>query len=122
MWTYQQSTGKLSHSEIGYVGTGYSGNGVWKNSPEAQDVHDHGPIPQGRWIMGSPQDRPTTGKFSIALVPADGTRTFGRSGFYLHGEKRGAPPGNNSLGCLIFPRLVRWAVAGSGDHELEVIA
>lgn len=121
MWTYSQSTGKLSHPDLGVVGSGYSGNGVWKNNPEAQGIHDHGPIPRGRWIIGAPQDRPTTGKFSLALVPLKDTQTFGRSGFYIHGEKRGAPPGNNSLGCLIFPRLVRWAVAGSGDRDLEVV-
>jgi hypothetical protein len=121
MWTFQQSTGKLSHSDLGLVWTGYSGNGPWRNNPEAESIHGHGPIPRGRWLIGAPEDRPTTGRFSLSLTAGAGTKTLGRSGFYIHGEKRGAPPGNNSLGCLIFPRLIRWAIAGSGDRDLEVV-
>lgn len=121
-WIYSQSTGKMSHPDVGVQGVGYSGNGVWKNNPEAEGVHEHGPIPRGRWLIGAPADRPTTGKFSLSLTPAPGTKTLGRSGFFVHGEKRGAAPGENSLGCIILPRAVRWMIAGSGDRELEVVA
>lgn len=122
MWTYQQGIGKLSHPSVGAVGFGYSGNGEGKNNPAMQSVKAVGPLPRGRYTIGAPQDRPGhTGPYSLALAPDPANEMFGRSAFYIHGDKIGAAPGMTSLGCIILPRLIRWAVWGSGDHELEVV-
>lgn len=121
MWTYSQSTGKLSQSRVGYVATGYAGNGQWKNNPEAEGIRDHGPIPRGRWrivSMSEPGDK-THGGAYLRLEPAFGTKTYDRSGFLVHGDSV-SEPGTASQGCIILPRLIRWAIWGSGDRDLEV--
>lgn len=130
-WTYRQSTGRLSHPKLGLVATGYSGRddgdgipepGEGKNDPSKQGERGVGPIPAGKWTiasMSAATDLAHGGDY-LRLVPKAGTDTLGRSGFLIHGDsvKR---PGSASLGCLIFPRLIRWAIWGSGDRDLEVV-
>ena len=122
MWTYQQSTGKVSHPNVGAIGFGYSGHDIGKNNPAMQSVKATGPIPQGRYTVNPPEDRPgRTGAYSLALTPDPSNEMFGRDAFYIHGDKVGVAPGMTSLGCIILPRLFRWAIWGSGDHILEVV-
>ncbi len=121
MWTYQISTGQLSHDgEI--IGTGYSGApGIWKNNPHTTNIPGHGAIPVGVYDIGSLFTSPQTGPNAMRLTPKPGTDTFGRADFEMHGDSI-AHPGSASHGCVIMPLPIRLKVAGSGDSELEVIA
>lgn len=120
MWTYAQKTGDLMHGGE-KIDTGYSGCDSGKNNPDMQAVPDVGPIPQGDWIIsGPPVNTGEHGPFVLTLTPADGTDTFGRSGFLIHGDKIGAP-GTASKGCIILARPTREQIWNSGDTDLEVV-
>lgn len=119
MFIYKQSTGLLSGNGLQF--TGYSGFKEGKNNPSLQDRPSVGPIPQGRWIIqGPPFDTSTHGPFVMRLLPEEGTNTFGRSGFLIHGDSI-IHPGMASLGCIILPRTIREAVWHSEDRDLIVI-
>lgn len=83
-------------------------------------VHDKGPLPPGTYTLDPVEAskggllRSITGDwgtYRAPLTPCDGTNTYGRSGFYLHG---GTKPG--SLGCMdignqdtvLFPKLIEY--------------
>ena len=120
MWTYDQSAGIMSRG--GNICGGYSGSGRGKNNPALQAAKGIGPIPAGHWrIVGPPHDSLTTGPFTLGVVPAAGTNTFGRTAFRIHGDSI-AHPGAASHGCIILPRAVREAIWASGDYELTVVA
>lgn len=123
MHQFSQSTGRWIHPVHGFFGTFFSGfddgdgiaePGEGKNDPTKQGLKSIGPIPRGIWRIGTPEDRATTGPFSMALTPEPGTDTKGRSAFYIHGGKK-------SLGCIIAPRIQRLAIWGSGDRLVEVV-
>ncbi len=122
MWTYRQTTGELSRDGVA-EGTGYSGFGDGKNNPAMQNVPNAGPLPQGKYTIGAPQcvDSPGPhGPFILPLTPDSGNQMFGRSGFLIHGDSI-VQPGTASHGCIIMARLIRNAIAASGDHDLTVV-
>lgn len=128
MWIYAQSTGELLHDDdhhaVAVISIGYSGIGEGKNNPGLQQVHDVGPIPRGFWTIGAPECVNSIGPhgpFILPLTPNDGTETFGRSGFLVHGDSI-QHSGSASHGCIILNRHVREQIAGSGDNLLKVIA
>jgi len=121
MWIYEQSTGKLSSTDTGFLATGYSGNGTGKNNPLAQSIHDVGPIPSGVYAIGAPFNSPDHGPFALRLSPDAANQMFGRTGFLMHGDSR-EHPGCASKGCVIMPREARETVWASGDRELQVCA
>lgn len=121
MWTYQQETGKLLSDHGVLAGTGYSGNGEFKNRPDAQMLKDHGPIPQGRYTIGKPYDSADHGPYVLPLHPHIGNQMFGRDAFLMHGDSKSAP-GTASKGCIIMPRVVREVVGESEDNVLEVVS
>ena len=121
MWIYEQSSGKLSSTESGYLGTGYSGYGFGKNDPRSQALADIGPIPCGVYAIGAPFDSIEHGPFAMPLSPDAANQMFGRSGFLMHGDSL-EHPGCASKGCIIMPRDAREAVWASGDRELQVYA
>ena len=120
MWIYLQKTGELYHDGkligIGYAGGNKGQHPEGKNNPAMQQVHDIGPIPCGEYeVHGPPFDDPHMGKYVLRLLPREGTNTFGRSGFCLHGDKIGAP-GCASDGCPIQAHDVRVKVWESDDR------
>lgn len=124
-WTYVQKTGSLLYGNT-QIGAGYSGYQEGKNNPDMQAVANVGPIPQGRWtIEGPPVNTRDHGPYVLQLNPVPDTKTFGRSGFLMHGDGIDAP-GNASRGCIIMPRDVRvqvWTtIQNGGDAQLEVVA
>jgi hypothetical protein len=119
MWTYHQASGLLAHDGEPSA-TGYSGAGAGKNSPAMQDVPNVGPIPQGRYRIGPLFDSQGHGPKCMRVIPCEGTETFGRDGFLIHGDSIAAP-GTASHGCIILTRPVREAIAASGDADLEVV-
>jgi hypothetical protein len=119
MWKYDQATGTLTNPAGLKIGAGYSGNGPAMNNPADQSVPMHGPIPVGRWSIGSFFTDPEKGPVVAHLTAAEGTETYGRSGFMIHGDN---PARNHtgSEGCVILARPFREAIAASKDHNLTV--
>lgn len=105
MWVYEQATGRLSR-EGQPVAIGYSGFGPGKNNPDMEHVHDVGPIPQGWWSIVAVKDSATEGPVTIFLEPWPGTKTYGRSGFRIHGDSK-EHACCASHGCIIEPKAGR---------------
>jgi hypothetical protein len=121
MWTYRQSTGELLRDGV-RAGSGYSGHGLGKNAPEHEHDHSVGPIPQGWYAIGPPEDTKTHGPFVLKLAPAAENDMHGRdrNGFLMHGDAIKAP-GTASTGCIILSAALRIIVWKSGDHQLIVV-
>lgn len=115
-----QSTGEILQDGE-HQTFGYAGNGLGKNNPAMQDVHNIGPIPVGKYTMEAPVDTDTHGPYVLWLVPDPTNNMFGRSAFGIHGDSL-TSPGNASEGCIVTARLNREAIWESGDHEIEVVA
>lgn len=118
-WTYDQHTGELSHDGV-KVCVGYSGCGVGKNDSLSESVHDVGPIPRGVWTIGPRFESESHGPICMRLTPTAETKTYGRSGFLIHGDSR-RTPGSASKGCVILPGPVRCKIAASTDRVLRVV-
>lgn len=131
MITFEITSGQLRADGI-LLGTGYAGNGSALNNPLATDIKMHGPLPVGSYAIGFPQDRPTTGRFSLPLTPDSANQMFGRSEFYIHGGLANEPcdspsvtPGGQrtaSDGCIVTAHDVRVAISQDPDHLLHVVA
>lgn len=111
-YVFMSDEGRLYNAD-GFVCDAYSGYGAGKDNPVLQDVRDVGPIPEGLYVLGAPRLDPKLGPDAIPLTPAIGTNTFGRNGFFIHGDSIDHP-GCASHGCVIVPPWVRSAMQ-SGD-------
>jgi hypothetical protein len=121
-WKYQQSTGSIYDPEGNLFTVGYSGHAEGLNNPVFQNVPDVGPLPQGSYEIGKPFNSETHGPYALRLTPLEGTETFGRDGFLVHGDEiEHIGEHLASLGCLIAPRFARVAMWTRGDHTLECI-
>lgn len=119
MWTYDQSSGRLTHNGK-FIATGYSGANIGRNNPDLEHKVATGPIPRGRWkISGPPYNSANVGPYAIRLSPV-GHSAHGRSAFLIHGDSA-KRPGQASKGCIILPRNVRELIWNSGDRDLEVV-
>ena len=121
MWTYVQLSGQLISGAGEMIAVGYSGSPAGKNEPQEEAVADVGPIPQGRYTIGSPRDTPAHGPYVLPLTPDAANQMFGRSGFLMHGDSV-SHPGCASEGCIIMGLAIRQQVWTSGDHQLQVVA
>lgn len=118
-WIYRQDNGSMSHYG-GIVGLGYSGIDDGLDNPAEQSVPNTGPIPVGVYDIGEAFSHPICGPVSMRLTPQEGTDTFGRGGFLIHGDNQ-AMNHTASHGCIILPRLIREAMAASEDKVLTVV-
>ena len=122
-WTYHSDTG-LIESPTGFkLGDGYSGNGAALNNPAMESIHNHGPIPRGAWTIGEFFDDPGgKGPVVAHLTPIEGTETFGRADFMIHGDNQ-ALNHSASEGCIVAPRFIRDQIAAglSVCNVLEVV-
>ena len=104
---YSQSSGTTICSDINgnitMINTkGYAGNGQGYNNPNMQNVPNVGPLPQGSYTVGEMVSRTPSGLINaLPLTPNDGTNTYGRGGFFIHGDNPNRPPGTSSNGCPI---------------------
>ena len=126
MWKFIQETGELLDPEGYYTAHGYSGGNGGKspegvNNPEMQNVKNVGPIPRGFYTFGEVVLKSHLGPYAIPLIPDKDNEMFGRSSFYVHGD-RVTPPNSASDGCIIMPRDIRIKMYESKDHILEVVA
>lgn len=114
MWTYEQTTGRLSRNGV-IVSFGHSGDGDRRNDPDAEHLTNRGPIPRGRYRIGDVVTVEGRGPVCIDLHPVPGQNLHGRGGFLIHGDEAA------SHGCIILGRRTRQLIAESDDRELEVI-
>jgi hypothetical protein len=121
-WTYHQKTGELLHDgEL--LGIGYSGFGEGFDNPDMQNVSNVGPVPQGNWTIGKPYTHIHLGPLTMNLTPNEGTNTFGRSAFRMHGDNSEVNH-TASDGCIVINKLVRIEVTKdvlTGDNQLEIV-
>jgi hypothetical protein len=123
MWTFESSTGDIIDAKGNVVWHGYAGHGSGLNNPAMQDIHGIGPLPEGLYSMAAPVDHPRVGRFAIQLTPHAENKMFGRSGFFIHGDRIGSEGlFLASDGCIIAIRWVRELMYASGDHVLRVVA
>ena len=120
-WTFQISSGAFLNLNNIEVAKGYAGHGQGLNNPAMCNVPDVGPLPPGKYKIGSHEDNPHVGKFAMRLTPDPGNDMYGRAGFFIHGDN---PQMNHTAsdGCIILPLPVRQDVANSGDDDLLVVA
>ena len=92
--------------DVSAQGTGYSGHGEGVNNSGTQGTPSVGPIPQGDWTTGIPQDRDHTGPVSIPLFPDVNNDIWGtgrdNTTFFVHGDN-GKNNNSASEGCPIIP-------------------
>jgi hypothetical protein len=104
-WTYVQSTGHLFFNDELIYENGYSGKGIYKNSPNMEHLTAKGPIPKGEYKISEPRKSTNTGPYVLPLSPV-GHNAWGRSAFQIHGDSI-KNPGTASSGCIILPRYIR---------------
>jgi hypothetical protein len=119
-WQYAVTSGTV-YRDGAKIGKGYSGHPPHRNKVADEALHDLGPLPRGYWtVTGLPYDSPLLGPFVLALVAKEGTETFGRDGFRIHGDSK-SQPGMASHGCICVDRSVRETIWNSSDRDLVVI-
>lgn len=120
MWIYTQKTGILRH-DAAIVSAGCSGDiGECRDNPAMQESRG-GPIPIGRYLIIELIDRhPKLGENVLRLEPRSETKTFGRKGFYWHGDTALKVPAS-AAGCIVTGPSIRLVAWKSGDHEVSVI-
>ena len=119
-WTYDQSSGQVFFQGKLYT-QAYSGRDAGKNNPALQDKVALGPIPRGIWRMGNPYKSEAVGRYCIPLIPMEGTVTFNRTAFLIHGDSV-SHPGKASKGCIIVsPLSRRQTMYTQGNRLVRVI-
>ena len=125
MWKYEQTTGNLIRPDDTVAYKGYAGGnggahpeGV--NNHDMQNVKNVGPIPVGYYTRGEVVLKSHLGPFAIPLTPDSDNEMFGRSAFYMHGDKA-SPPQSASDGCIIMPKAIREEFYASRDIILRVV-
>ena len=107
------------------MGTGYAGRDTpqvrGKNNPEAQNVADVGPLPQGLYLIGAAYHDPRLGPLAMRLLPERQNEMYGRSGFFIHADSI-SHPGEASEGCIVLPNQLRSLIAESDDRNLQVVS
>jgi Tlde1 domain len=126
MWVYRQITGELIRPDDTVAATGYAGgnggqNPEGINNHDMQNIKNIGPIPVGYYTRGEVVLKSHLGPFAIPLIPDSDNEMWGRSGFYMHGD-RADPPRSASDGCIIMPRAIREEFYASKDIILRVTA
>jgi hypothetical protein len=121
--TYSQSTGEIKTDEGISLGIGWAGRGEGKNNPSWQHIVRTGPLPQGWYTIGTPEDHPRLGKFVMRLTPDFDNEMFGRNDFWIHGAStKPRHYGQESMGCIIQFRPSRVKIHESGVTRLWVTA
>ncbi len=120
MWTYQTRARKLLENGK-EAGIGYSGFNEYANDSAHKTVKGKGPIPPGKYRIGTAYKHDKLGPVCMNLDPLPGTNTFGRSHFRIHGDNGTEAPFDGSHGCLVLNRMLRERINFSQDKVLEVL-
>jgi len=124
-WTFEQKSGTLFSPdgcsvEVGYAGGARGEHPEGINAPAYQYTPDIGPLPTGLYTMGDAVEGSHLGPLAIPLTPDPSNEMGGRSGFFVHGDKIGAP-GCASDGCIILSHATRLLLMASTDRQISVI-
>jgi hypothetical protein len=84
-----------------------------------EQVEKVGPIPRGEWGIGHFFDHAEKGPMVARLTPVEGTETFGRDEFLIHGDNKHLNH-TASEGCVILPHILREMIMASEDRLLVV--
>jgi Protein of unknown function (DUF2778) len=104
------------------AGPAYSGAPGHVDDPTAEAIKACGPIPEGTWAIGAMiADGGKLGPNVLPLEPVAGTVTFGRGGFFIHGDNA-AHDETASEGCIIAGQMLREAIDQDPDRTLQVVA
>jgi RHS repeat-associated protein len=100
---YSQSTGSLTCTDdiFGYEYLsckGYAGSPLGYNNPAFQWWHNVGPLPQGDYTVGGPNN--SHGPITRPLTPSPNNNMFGRGGFLIHGDNN-SRNNTGSEGCIV---------------------
>lgn len=121
MWLYLSRSGALLNAKRDVVAFGYAGRREGLNDPDFQGVKGIGPLPEGVYSIEPPHDSPTTGRYTLRLVPHPANDMRGRASFAIHGESR-SNPAESSHGCIVLGPTRRALIWESGDHTIKVVA
>ena len=116
-YIYEQSTGILRDEDGEIVGRGYSGYGSSKNKAADEHIRNKGPIPRGKYDIGSSYNSDKCGKLSIRLTP-NGHSAHGRTDFLIHGDNSN---GTASKGCIVMEKHVRTKIDNGDIKSLKVV-
>lgn len=130
-WKFVIKTGNIYDPKGVKVWKGYAGGNEGKN-PEAVNnplmvsVSKTGPLPPGLYTMEEVLEKSHLGPYAIRLTPDAKNVMFGRSGFFVHGD-RSDRKFSASEGCVIAARFARGEMYtksfdGKVDHLLQVVA
>ena len=100
------------------IGRGYCGWGQDRDNPNSERLVGKGPLPRGEWVIGQASHHARLGPVTFALTPTEKTETFGRSGFYIHGDTA-SRNFSASTGCIILDRPQREAIRALGIKYLQ---
>lgn len=121
MFEYHITSGSLYDKDKNWLGTGYSGAGLTyaegRNNPDKIKEVGVGPIPPGIYHIGPAYRHPQEGPCVMNLTPEEGTNTFGRSAFHIHGNNKS---NNASHGCIILGPDLRDRISKSLDKQIKV--
>lgn len=122
MVTFTISTGRLTDGNGNDIGPAYSGAPGDVDNPDDVAIKAHGPIPPGLWNIGAVvADGGKLGPNVLPLTPVDGTATYGRGGFWVHGDNS-AHDESASEGCIVAAPTIRQAIDADPDRLLDVVA
>jgi hypothetical protein len=124
MYTYEIKTGNLISDSGVTIGVGIAGNGIGLNNPDMCDTEDVGPLPSGKYKIGSAYNHPRLGPVTMDLIPDPSNEMFGRSLFRIHGLRIGTTfenPGTSSDGCMCQELEARTFVARNQAVEDELL-
>jgi len=107
----QNRQGTFTDNQNGQSISAYSGDQSHYNEAQYQQLSAQGPLPNGYYKVASCGSH--IGPHSCALEPINGTNTYGRSGFYIHGDNAQMDH-TASEGCIIVGPSMRQNVE-AGD-------
>jgi Protein of unknown function (DUF2778) len=119
-WVYEQETGNLFLNNA-VLGKGYSGAPDHVNKSSDEKLVSKGPIPAGLWHVAMKFPRHTLGMNVVQLKPDVRTNTFGRSEFFIHGDRDSGRPQSASNGCIVLPDNALRKVFNSSIHTIRVV-
>jgi hypothetical protein len=104
------------------TGCAYSGAPGFVDDPSAEGIKACGPIPEGQWGIGAMvADGGKLGPNVLPLTPLSGTVTYGRGGFWIHGDNAEHDE-SASEGCIIVGPAIREAIDADPERILQVVA
>ncbi|WP_426727910.1 tlde1 domain-containing protein [Enterobacter cloacae complex sp. 326A8] len=85
-WEYNVKEHKFYLDGVYQFDADYAGASGYKNDPSQECVKNSGPLPRGKYTIGSPHNSAHTGKYTLSLTPYSTNEMCGRDSFKIHGK------------------------------------